>query len=217
MGCFMILHSCGCCRCAHMCEYATTIDTNPLNLPTRADVVPKSWQCWWEGPLWFSHAASNWNQVGPSGFVPRYSHRIELLKATQVNLYDHNHTYAVGLAPNAAPLLTTVQPDKWSRVCCHVLSGQGFSSRKRNLFFSQGKPVWVEWVLRTNTATQRNIGVCRGTRTSVHIMRSYSAPHTSSSSTQWRTGGFPDELWIIHHWLSSPGLVHLWATHTLQA
>lgn len=84
----------------------------------------------------------------------------------------------------------------------------------------QGKSAWVQWVVNTKAVTQRNIGVCRGTKTSVHIMRNYSAPHSSSRFTHWRIGGFPDELCINHHWLSSPGLVHLyhlWATHTFQA
>lgn len=189
------------------------IDTNPLNLPSRAGIDPKSWQCWWEGPLWFSHPASSWNQVGPSEYVPCYSQKIKLkiLKATRVHLYDHSHTYAVGQAPNAAPLLIIVQPGRWNRVCCISFL---------NWVSLPGKPVWVGCVASTKTLTQRNIGACRGTRTSMHIMRNYSAPHSSSSSTQWRIGGFPEVPRISHHWLSSPGqvhLYHLWATYTFQA
>lgn len=203
---FMILWSCGCYRCTQMCGYVTIIDTNPLNLPMRACVVPKSWQCWWEGPLWFSHPASHWNQVGPSGCVPCYSHKIKLLKATQVNLYGHNHTCAVGTGTSATLLLTPVQPGGWTRVCC--ISFLGWVSL-------QGKPVWVGWVVSTKAViTQRNTGVCRGTRTSVHMMRNYSAPHSSSSSIQRRIGAFPG---IVHHCPSSPGLVHhLWGTNTSQ-
>lgn len=194
MGCFMILWSCGCCMCAQS-EYVTTIDTNPLNIPSRAGTDPKSWpkswQCGWEGPLWFSHPASYQNQVGPSGYVPRSHHEMKPLKATQVNLYDHNHTCAVGQAPNAASLLTTVQPGRWTRVCCI-----SFLDRVS----PQGKPEWVEWVVGTKAVTQRNTGVCRGTRTSVHIMRNHSAPHSSSSSTPWRIG-VP--------WITNPSLAVL--------
>lgn len=100
----------------------------------RACIVPKSWQCWWEGPLWFSHPASHWNQVGPSGCVPCYFHKIKVLKDMQVNLYGHNHTCAVGTGTSATPLLTTVQPGGWTRVCC--ISFLGWVSL-------QGKPVWV--------------------------------------------------------------------------
>lgn len=51
------------------------------------------------------------------------------LKATQVNLYDHNLCCGTGTQCSPSPH-HLVQP---GRVCCHLLSGLGFSSRKTSM------------------------------------------------------------------------------------
>lgn len=87
-----------------------------------------------------------------------------------------------GAGTQCNPFLTTVQPGRSIRAYCISFLDQ---------VFSEGNLMWVGRIVRTKALTQINAGVYKRTRTSVHIVKNYSASHSSASSTHWKISGFP--------------------------